>query len=132
MITQYITMFFAVLVPMIIMDGVWLGVISKSFYARHLGFLMTSHPNWVAIIIFYILYAVGIVVFVVQPGLVSGASVMKIALLGAFLGLVAYGTYDLTSHAIVNNWPGIVTVVDMIWGAFITGAVSVIAYMVLK
>lgn len=132
MIIQYITMFFAVLVPMVIMDGVWLGVISKSFYARHLGFLMTSHPNWIAIVVFYILYAIGIAVFVVQPGLASGASMIKVGLLGAFLGLVAYGTYDLTSHAIVNNWPGIVTMVDMVWGACITGIVSVIAYMILK
>jgi uncharacterized membrane protein len=51
---------------------------------------------------------------------------------GALLGLVAYGTYDFTNQATLKNWPVIVTVVDLIWGAVITGSVSMLAVWIIR
>jgi uncharacterized membrane protein len=57
---------------------------------------------------------------------------LKIFLLGALLGLVAYGTYDLTNQATLKEWPSIVTVVDLVWGSLLTGVVSIISVAITR
>jgi uncharacterized membrane protein len=131
MITSLKT-FVAVLVPMLILDGLWLAVIAKSFYAKHLGAIMTPNPVWVAAILFYLLYAVGITYFIVAPAVAGSLSWYAVLLRGALFGLVAYATYDLTNHATVVNWPTIITVVDMAWGATITGVTGLVAWAILR
>ena len=42
------------------------------------------------------------------------------ALNGAILGLVAYGTYELTSWAIMRDWHPSMVAADMVWGATVT------------
>ncbi|HSA94624.1 MAG TPA: DUF2177 family protein, partial [Acidobacteriota bacterium] len=79
-------------------DMVWLGVVAKTFYRRHLGYLMAPKVGWLAALLFYLLFIAGLVVFAVRPALVAGAP-LKALLLGAFLGLVSYATYDLTNQA---------------------------------
>lgn len=91
---------------------------------------MSESPQWWAAILFYALYVGALSYFVVTPHLSD--SVLRIFLNGAFLGLVAYATYDLTNQAVVKNWPLVVTVVDLAWGAFLSGAVSVIAVMIVR
>jgi uncharacterized membrane protein len=46
---------------------------------------------------------------------------------GGVFGLVAYGTYDLTSFAILRGWPANVTIADMVWGLVLTGVTAAIA-----
>lgn len=104
-------------------DMVWLGVVAKSFYRKHLGFLMAPKIVWPAAILFYLLFIAGLVVFAVRPAVLAG-SPLKGLLLGAFLGLVSYATYDLTNQATVKDWPIVVTVVDLVWGTVLGGAVS--------
>ena len=65
---------------------------------------------------FYLLYGAGLVFFVVEPALRARATPGRAALRGAFFGLVAYATYDLTNLATVDGWPLLVTVVDVTWG----------------
>jgi uncharacterized membrane protein len=129
---QYITLFFAVGVPMVILDAVWLGVISKPFYAKQLAGIMSSQVTWWPVVAFYVLYAIAVAFFVVAPALAGALPWWQVLLRGAFLGLVAYGTYDLTNQATIASWPAVVTAADMAWGAFITGATSTIAYLILK
>ncbi len=128
----FIKTYFAVLIPMLVLDGLWLAVIAKSFYAKHLGALMTPNPVWLAAILFYLLYAAGIAYFIVGPAVAGSLTWYTVLLRGALFGLVAYATYDLTNHATMINWPTIITVVDMIWGATITGVTALVAWAVLK
>lgn len=109
-----------------VIDGVWLSTMSKLFYAKHLGFLM-GPVVWPAVAIFYPLYAVGLTVFVVNPAMSGLWTNPKVFIMGALFGLVAYATYDLTNHATVRDWPLVVTIVDMCWGALMSGAVALIA-----
>ncbi len=104
-------------------DMVWLGAVAKGFYRKHLGYLMAPKVVWPAAVLFYLLFIAGLVVFAVRPGLAAGAP-GKALLLGAFLGLVAYATYDLTNMATVKDWPLVVTVVDLVWGTVLGGLVS--------
>lgn len=127
MIKQY----FVALITFLIIDGLWLTTIAKSFYAKHLGYLMSKTPNWTAAGIFYLIYILGMVVLVISPAL-QKHSLMSAILMGALFGLCGYATYDLTNMATIKDWPLIVTVVDLIWGTFLSGAVAGISYLILN
>jgi len=123
----YLKLYLATLIAFFAIDMVWLGLVARTFYRKYLGFLMAPNPNWLAAILFYLLFVVGVLVLAVLPGLEAGS--LKTTLLrGALFGLVAYATYDLTNLATVKDWPLIVTVVDLIWGTVLSTAVSCAGY----
>lgn len=126
MIKQYLVSFGVFL----LIDGIWLTVVAKNFYAKYLGFIMSKTPNLAAAGIFYLIYILGMVVLVITPALQKG-SLMTAILTGALFGLCGYATYDLTNLATIKDWPVLVTVVDLIWGTFLSGAVAGISYWVL-
>lgn len=119
-------------ISLLAIDAVWLGVMQKLFYAKRLEHLMAEQVNLGAALVFYILYPIAISLFITSPAVEQDYSWMKTAFYGAMFGLVAYGTYDLTNLATLKNWPLSVTVVDMIWGALLTAACSLIAVAVMK
>lgn len=122
-------LYLATLAAFFAIDMLWLGLVARSFYRKHLGFIMAPSPNWIAAIIFYLLFVLGILVFVVLPGLQADS--LKITLLRAALyGLITYATYDLTNQATLKDWPLVITVVDMTWGVVLSLAVSAISYLV--
>ncbi len=110
-------------------DIVWLSLIAKDFYSKHIGYLMSKNPNLFAALIFYLIFVAGLVFFVITPALDKKMWTQAL-LAGAFFGLVTYATYDLTNLATVKDWPIIVTIIDLIWGAALSAAVSVITYFV--
>lgn len=112
-----------------VIDMVWLGLVAKNFYRSQIGFLMKSDVNWAAAIIFYLLFIVGLVVFVITPAVEKG-SWMHALLFGALFGLITYATYDLTNLATLKDWPLVVTVVDLAWGAVLAAAVSTVTYLI--
>ncbi len=124
----YIKLYLATLVAFFLIDMVWLGLVARSFYRKHLGFLLSPNPNWAAAILFYLLFIAGIIIFAVVPGLQAG-SLGKALLLGALFGLLSYATYDLTNLATVKDWPLIVTVVDMLWGTVLATAVTWVSFL---
>lgn len=110
-------------------DMVWLSLVAKNFYSEQIGYLMAKNPNLLAALIFYVIFIAGLVFFVITPAL--DKKIWTHALLaGIFFGLVTYATYDLTNLATVKDWPLIVTVVDLVWGMFISAAVSVVTYFI--
>jgi uncharacterized membrane protein len=126
---MFLKLYFIALPIFFALDMVWLGVAAKSFYAKHIGFLMKSNVNWAAAILFYLLFIAGLVVFVVVPALDKG-SWARALLLGALFGLITYATYDLTNLATLRDWPLLITVVDLIWGTVLAASVSVATYLV--
>ena len=110
-------------------DMVWLGVAAKNFYDKHIGFLMKANVNWVAAILFYLLFIAGLVAFVVAPAIEKGSWVRAL-LFGALFGLITYATYDLTNLATLRDWPLVVTVVDLIWGMVLAASVSFATYLI--
>ena len=108
---------------MLILDGIWLGLIAKQFYSTHIGHLMSSQVNWSAAVVFYLLFGFSLVFLILLPH--QNAPLTTIALYAVLFGVACYGTYDLTNMATLKNWPLIVTIVDMIWGATITTITAV-------
>lgn len=113
----------------LIIDFIWLSLIAKKFYAQQLGYLMKTNINFVAAGLFYLIFVVGLVIFSISPALEKGSWVQTI-FLGALLGIIAYATYDLTNLATIKDWPLIVTIVDIAWGAFLGASVSLISYLI--
>ncbi len=110
-------------------DMVWLGLVAKNFYKSQIGFLMKPDINWTAAILFYLLFIVGLVLYVIMPSMEKGSWVHAL-LLGAFFGFITYSTYDLTNLATLRDWPLLVTIVDLAWGTVLGGLVSVLTYFI--
>jgi len=107
----------------------WLVLVAKKFYQEQIGFLMKPDINWVAAIIFYLLFIAGLVTFVISPA-VEKKSWVNAILFGALFGLITYATYDLTNLATIKDWPFLVTIVDLIWGTVLAASISGITYFV--
>lgn len=127
---QYVYLYLITVPVFLAIDMLWLGVVAKSFYQEKLVSFL-GPVNWVAAIIFYLIFIVGILIFAVMPALES-QSILKALILGALFGFFAYATYDLTNLATLNGWPLSVTLVDMVWGAVLSGSVATISFLIGK
>lgn len=90
---------------------------------------MSDSINWTAAFVFYLLFVVGIVVFVVNPAIQKSSLGWCIGA-GLLFGVIAYATYDLTNLATLTGWPLKVAVIDMIWGGVLSVTVSLVGYLV--
>ncbi len=112
-------------------DAVWLLVIAKKLYSKYLGFLMANNPNLLAALVFYLIFVAGMLYFVIAPALEKEQ--WQYALYsGMFFGFVTYATYDLTNLATLKNWPMVITLIDLAWGSFVTGATCVLSYFIIN
>ena len=114
-----------------VLDAIWLSIVANKFYKSQIGNLLLSSPNMAAAVAFYFVYVVGIVVFVLAPAIEKGSWVHA-ACYGALFGFVAYATYDLTNLATLKGWTIKLVIVDLLWGAFLTGTVALLSYLVLQ
>lgn len=126
---MFIKLFLIALPVFFAIDMLWLGFVAKSFYRNQIGFLMTPDVNWVAAIIFYLIFIAGLVVFVISPA-VEKEMWTHALLFGALFGLVTYATYDLTNLATLKDWPLLVTIVDLVWGMALGALVSFATYSI--
>ena len=101
----------------------------KDFYQMRLGHLMSPEIMWGAAIVFYIVYTIGLMFFATLPGIESG-TLTQALILGAAFGFFAYATYDLTNQATLNNWPLVVTIVDIAWGTFLGACISGLGFFI--
>lgn len=117
------------LVTLIAIDLVWLLGIAKNLYRDQMGDIMASEPKLIAGLAFYLLYALGVCIFVIVPAL-SKQSWIYALQYGALFGLFCYMTYDLTNLAVIRNFPTQLALIDIAWGSFVTVVCSGIAYWV--
>lgn len=117
------------LFTLIAIDLVWLLGIAKNLYRDQMGDLMTSEPKLMAGLAFYLLYALGVCIFVIIPAL-SKQSWIYALQYGALFGLFCYMTYDFTNLAVIRNFPTQLALIDIAWGSFVTAVCSGIAYWV--
>lgn len=123
--------YLAALGTLAILDALWLGVVSREFYKARLGQLLLDQPLWWAAILFYLIHAAGVAVFAVPPAVAAGTWTAA-ALYGALFGFCVYAAYDLTNLATLRGWPMAVSLVDLAWGAAVTAAATVVAFLVVR
>lgn len=113
----------AVACTLLALDVIWLTLMVDRLYGAHLPGMLLGGFRLVPAMLFYLLYIAGIVYFAVMPALARD-SIRLAAINGALLGLLCYGTYDLTNHATLKVWSTIVTVADMVWGTLLTATAA--------
>jgi len=112
----------------VVADGAWLSIMGPALYKPALGDMLADKVRLAPAIAFYLLYPIGIEIFVLVPALRVG-SVGQAAAYGALFGLFAYATYDLTNAATLRQWTTQITLIDMAWGAVATGLCATIAVL---
>lgn len=112
-------------------DIFWLGFVAKKLYSKHLGHLMADSTNWVAALIFYSLFIVGLIFFAINPALEKD-SIMYAFLVGGLFGFMTYSTYDMTNLATLRDWPVIITALDITWGTLLNGMTAGISFYIIN
>ena len=127
----YIKQFAVATIVFLLVDLFWLGFVAKKLYRNYLGHLMADKFILSAAGIFYIVFIIGLLYFVIQPGLAKD-SLKYVIFSGMLFGFVTYATYDLTNLATLRDWPIAITLIDLAWGTTLSGLVSVISYLILR
>jgi uncharacterized membrane protein len=117
----------AALVVILVCDGLWLGVIARDLYAREMAGLMAPDVRLLPAALFYFGYPAGLVLLALPQRGTPASGLLASAARGALVGLMAYGTYDLTNLAVVRGWSPLIAVVDLAWGICISTAAAVAA-----
>ena len=128
---KYLAIYLSFLVALVAIDLVWLLGLAKNLYRDQMGDLMASEPKLIAGLAFYLIYALGVCIFVIMPAL-SKQSWIYAVQYGALFGLFCYMTYDLTNLATIKNWPLMITIIDLIWGSLVTATTASVSYYLSK
>jgi uncharacterized membrane protein len=113
-------LYLATLIVLIPIDFLFLGLVAKGFFTAQVGDML-GEIRVAPAILFYLLYAVGILIFVNGP---VGATWQSALLYGALFGLFCYATFELTSLSLLRHWTWPVAVVDISWGIVVTALSS--------
>jgi uncharacterized membrane protein len=125
---KYLMFYLATAIVLVVLDGVWLGLVARDFFRARLGHVMLPEVNlWVAGL-FYLLYPVGVVIFTSTPALTSRSWTTAV-LYGALFGFFAYATYDLTNLATLRGWPLSVAILDVSWGTLVSAVSAAAGYL---
>jgi uncharacterized membrane protein len=116
-LTKYLILYAACALIFFPLDFIWLSSMGKTVYRREIGGLLLDSPKLIIAAAFYLAYLVGVVVLVAAP---AEGDVLKALALGAVLGFVAYGTYDLTNLSTIKGFTPTIAVIDMAWGTALT------------
>ena len=112
--------FFIALIFFFIIDVFWIYFVATPMYKQEVSSLMELKIP--PALLFYVIFLLGLIFFVVNPN--QGNTLLNVFLIGAFFGLVTYGTYDLTVYASMNIFSLKLVVADILWGMFLSGAVA--------
>jgi uncharacterized membrane protein len=121
--------YIGVLLVLVVGDALWLSYFARVMFRPVLGGILLDTPRWSAAILFYLIYAAGVMAFPLALGLRNGALGAAI-LYGALFGFLAYMTYDLTNLATIKAWTVPLALIDMGWGAFLTAAATAAGYAI--
>ena len=128
---KYAIAYVSTMAVFLAIDAVWLTAMASRLYRRHIGDLLADAFNPAPAVLFYLIYAVGIVVFAIVPALGSGR-LLTALIHGALLGFVAYAAYNLTNHATLRGWPVVITVIDICWGTLLTAVAAAAGFLVAR
>jgi uncharacterized membrane protein len=123
---RYLLLYLATLIVLVPLDFLFLGVVAKSFFVSQVGDML-GEIRLAPAALFYLLYVVGIIVFVSGA---AGAAVPSTLLYGALFGLFCYATFDLTSLALLKHWTWPVAAMDVGWGAFATAVAATLGLVI--
>jgi uncharacterized membrane protein len=125
-VNRHLTLYLATFVVLMALDYLFLGVLAKGFFVSQVGDML-GEVKPVPAVLFYLLYVVGVLIFV-NGGATAGPRTTL--LYGALFGLFCYATFDLTALALLKRWSWAVAAVDVGWGAVVTAVSSTAGLLV--
>ncbi len=117
---RYAVLYLATLVVIVPIDFLFLGLVAKGFFTAQVGSMLGAIKLLPAVL-FYLIYVVGIVIFVSGS---PAATWQTTLLFGALFGFFCYATFELTSLSLLKHWTWPVVFVDVAWGTFVTAVAS--------
>ena len=123
---RYAVLYLATLIVIVPIDFLFLGTVAKSFFAGQVGDML-GEIRLAPAILFYLLYVVGILIFVNG---VSGATWQSTLTYGALFGFFCYATFELTSLSLLKHWTWPVVLVDVSWGTFVTAVSATLGLVI--
>jgi uncharacterized membrane protein len=124
---RFLVAYIATAIVFLGLDVIWLTQIALGMYRREIGSLLLDQPNLVISGLFYLIFVAGIVLLAVFPAL-NGGNWLTALWMGAVLGLVAYGTYDITNLATLKGWSQTLVIADLAWGTALSAAAATAGY----
>lgn len=121
-----VILYLATVIVMLPIDFLFLGLVAKGFFTSQVGDMLGT-VRLTPAIIFYLLYPVGVLIFVSAT---PGATWQSTLLYGALFGFFCYATFELTSMALLKHWTWPVVMVDITWGTFITALAATAGLMI--
>ena len=120
-------------VAFMVLDGIWLGLLMKNFYRDQLAPIARLAgerlaPNWPAAFVVYALLGTGIALLVIP----RASTVSLAAAYGALFGFVVYGVYEFTNYSTLRQWPFVLTLADVAWGAVASAACAAAVRLVAR
>lgn len=128
--TKHLITYIVLLVSFVVIDMIWLMGVARSTYVAEMGSLLRKQPNLTAAIAFYLLYAAGIWFFALRSS--EGQTLLLTIGIGAMLGLVAYGTYDLTNLSVMEGFNFKIAMIDLAWGTCVTAIATAIGALTMR
>ena len=125
---RYLLLYLATLVVLIPIDFLFLGLVAKGFFQSQVGDML-GEIRLAPAILFYLLYVVGILIFVSGA---ADATWQSTLLYGALFGFFCYATFELTSLSLLRHWTWPVVLVDVTWGTFVTAASSTLGLLIVN
>ena len=126
--TKLLVPWITIVATMMALDVLWIGGVARPLYNRGIGHLMAAQPDFAAAVAFYLLFAIGLMAFVVLPR--APGDWRMAAAWGALFGFMAYMTYDLTNLATLRDWPLGLSFIDTAWGCVATGLAATVGKLV--
>ena len=120
-------LFLVSFITFLVLDAIWLGLVARGFYSKHLSLYLTDNVIWSSALIFYVIFNIGLLIFVILPS-IDKNSYMTLVVYSLLYGLVTFATYDLTNLATIKDWPIIVSVVDMLYGMCVAFSSASVAF----
>ena len=127
----HILLYISTAIVFLALDFVMLKKVMYPLFSANIGPMMLEDLRMGPAAVFYLFYVVGVVWFVSIPALNVG-SIAQAFFAGAVLGALAYGTYEFTNFATLKGWTAQMVMVDVIWGAVLTGTSAAVGVAVTK
>lgn len=128
---RFAVAYIAVAVVFFGLDFLWLSRFALDMYRREIGPLLLEQPNLAISAVFYLVFVLGLVLLVVMPAL-NGGTWFSALWMGAVLGLVAYGTFDITNLATLKGWSQTLALADLAWGTTLSAVSATAGYLVVS
>jgi uncharacterized membrane protein len=125
-VNRYVVLYLATLIVLVPVDLVFLGLVARGFFAAQVGDMLGEIRPAPAIL-FYLLYVVGVLIFVSASVTATAQSTL---LYGALFGFFCYATFELTSLSLLKHWTWPVVIMDVTWGSLITAVSSTLGLLI--